>query len=82
MSFEGYVENDYPHLLPLHIPCVALKIKDSEGYGLSDFSAWSDWRSTDLFPNGNRRVSRTTRQLSENAYAFISCILLLNTVYI
>ncbi|KIM73563.1 hypothetical protein PILCRDRAFT_93002 [Piloderma croceum F 1598] len=49
----SYVENDYPHLLPLHVPSVALKIEDSEGYGLSDFSAWSDWRSTDLFPNGN-----------------------------
>jgi hypothetical protein len=53
MSFEGYVENDYPHQLPLHVPFVALKIEDSEGYGLSDFSAWYDWRSTDLFPNGN-----------------------------
>jgi len=53
MSVEGYVKNDYPHLLPLHVPLVALKIEDSEGYGLADFSAWYDWRSTDLFPNGN-----------------------------
>ena len=53
MSFEGYVENSYPHLLPLHVPFVVLKIEDSKAYGLSDFSTWSDWRSTDLFPNGN-----------------------------
>lgn len=51
--FEGYVGDDHPNQLPLHVPSVALKIEDSDNYGLSDLYAWSDWRSTDVFPRGN-----------------------------
>jgi hypothetical protein len=32
---------------------VALKIEDSDDYGLSNRQAWADWRSTDAFPAGN-----------------------------
>ena len=45
--------NDHPHQLPLYVPFVTLRIEDSERYGLSDYMAWVDWRTTDLFPNGN-----------------------------
>jgi len=32
---------------------VALTIEDSDRYGLSDFNAYADWRTTDLFPKSN-----------------------------
>jgi hypothetical protein len=51
--FTGYKGDDYPHQLPLHIPSVALTVEDSEKYGLSDFNAYADWRTTDLFSHGN-----------------------------
>ncbi|KAJ7450939.1 hypothetical protein B0H11DRAFT_1741562 [Mycena galericulata] len=53
MFKQGYVDNDYPHQLPLDVPLVALTTEDSEAYSLSDFDAYGDWRSTDLFPGGN-----------------------------
>ncbi|KAJ7143528.1 hypothetical protein C8R43DRAFT_953969 [Mycena crocata] len=52
-SHFNYQGDDYPHQLPLHIPSVALAIKDSDRYGLSDFNAYADWRTTDLFPRSN-----------------------------
>jgi hypothetical protein len=42
LIFSGYHGEDYPHDLPLHVPLVALKIEDSERYGLSDFDANGD----------------------------------------
>ncbi|KAJ7084134.1 hypothetical protein C8R44DRAFT_651621, partial [Mycena epipterygia] len=48
-----YKDDDYPHQLPLHVPLVALTTEDSERYSLSDFDAYADWRSTDVFPKGN-----------------------------
>ncbi|KAJ7022735.1 hypothetical protein C8F04DRAFT_1137192 [Mycena alexandri] len=48
-----YKDDDYPHQLPLRVPSVALKIEDSARYGLSDFNAYADWRTTDLFPRSN-----------------------------
>ncbi|KAJ7122689.1 hypothetical protein C8R43DRAFT_1032262 [Mycena crocata] len=53
----SYVGDDYPHRLPLNVPTVALKLEDSERYRLSDFTAYVDWRSTDLFPHGNGFVA-------------------------
>jgi hypothetical protein len=50
---QGYIGDDYPHQLPLDVPFVALTTEDSERYTLSDFNAYGDWRSTDLFPAGN-----------------------------
>ncbi|KAJ7258686.1 hypothetical protein C8J57DRAFT_1515980 [Mycena rebaudengoi] len=38
----SYRGEDYPRELPLHVPLVALKIEDSERYGLSDFDANGD----------------------------------------
>ncbi|KAJ7851630.1 hypothetical protein B0H14DRAFT_3866257 [Mycena olivaceomarginata] len=49
----SYKGDDYPHELPIHIPSVALTIEDSDRYGLSDFNAYADWRTTDLFPTSN-----------------------------
>ncbi|KAJ7741292.1 hypothetical protein B0H16DRAFT_1565254 [Mycena metata] len=48
-----YKDDDYPNQLPIHVPSVALKIEDSDRYGLSDFNAYADWRTTDLFHRGN-----------------------------
>ncbi|KAJ7248021.1 hypothetical protein C8J57DRAFT_1080495, partial [Mycena rebaudengoi] len=45
--------DDYPHQLPLHVPLVALTTEDSERYSLSDFDAYADWRSMDMFPKGS-----------------------------
>ncbi|KAJ7274204.1 hypothetical protein C8J57DRAFT_1062934, partial [Mycena rebaudengoi] len=45
--------DDHPHQLPLDVPPVALTIEDSDRYGLSDFGAYADWRTTDLFPQSN-----------------------------
>jgi hypothetical protein len=53
----GYIEDDHPHQLPLHVPSVALQIEDSDRYGLSDINAWDDWRSTDASPHGNGFVT-------------------------
>jgi hypothetical protein len=53
MFKQGYLDDDYPHQLPLDVPLVALTTEDSEAYSLSDFDAYGDWRSTDLFPGGN-----------------------------
>jgi hypothetical protein len=50
---EGYRDDDYPHQLPPHIPSVALTIEDSDSYGLANFDAYADWRTTDLFSHGN-----------------------------
>jgi hypothetical protein len=53
LMWEGYQSQDYPHQLPLDVPLVALTTEDSERYSLSDFDAYADWRSTDVFPKGN-----------------------------
>jgi hypothetical protein len=50
---QGYIGDDHPHELPLHVPAVALKVENSDRYGLSSYGAWMDWRSTDAFPHGN-----------------------------
>ncbi|KAF7354388.1 hypothetical protein MVEN_01127600 [Mycena venus] len=49
----SYIGDDHPNQLPLHVPMVALKLEDSERYSLSQSNAYSDWRSTDVFPHGN-----------------------------
>ncbi|KAJ7866474.1 hypothetical protein B0H13DRAFT_2066709 [Mycena leptocephala] len=49
----SYRDDDYPHQLPVHIQSVALTIEDSDSYGLANFDAYADWRTTDLFPHGN-----------------------------
>ena len=51
--FKGYIGDDHPYQLPLRVPSVALRVEDSDRYGLSYFYAWGDWRSTDTFPHGN-----------------------------
>jgi len=50
---DSHFRNDHPHQLPLYVPFVTLRIEDSKGYGLSNFEAWTDWRTTDLFSHGN-----------------------------
>ncbi|KIM81579.1 hypothetical protein PILCRDRAFT_8628 [Piloderma croceum F 1598] len=52
-SHFSYIGDDHPHELPLRVPTVALKVEDSDRYGLSDYGAWMDWRTTDAFPLGN-----------------------------
>jgi hypothetical protein len=57
LSCHGdYIGDDYPNQPPLNVPLVSLTTEDSEKYSLSNFDAYFDWRSTDLFPMGNRFV--------------------------
>ncbi|KAF9020771.1 hypothetical protein BDZ89DRAFT_1164078 [Hymenopellis radicata] len=52
-SHFSYIGDDYPHELPIHLPTVGMKVENSERFGLSDFYAWGDWRTTDMFPASN-----------------------------
>ncbi|KAF9060271.1 hypothetical protein BDP27DRAFT_1494225 [Rhodocollybia butyracea] len=49
-SYEG---NDYPTLLPLHVPPVALTFENSAQFSLTGFESWAEWRAMDAFPKGN-----------------------------
>ncbi|EIM84317.1 uncharacterized protein STEHIDRAFT_159001 [Stereum hirsutum FP-91666 SS1] len=49
----SYSGDDYPIQLPLYLPTVSLVYENTERFGVSDLSSWSDWRSTDAFPKGN-----------------------------
>ncbi|KAJ6474136.1 hypothetical protein C8R45DRAFT_835066, partial [Mycena sanguinolenta] len=65
-----YMNDDYPHQLPLDLPLVGLRMERSDRYMLSDFNAYGDWRSTDLFPMGNGFV-----QLGPNRRIFVVSML-------
>ncbi|KAH7915141.1 hypothetical protein BJ138DRAFT_1142421 [Hygrophoropsis aurantiaca] len=52
-SQYSYIGDDHPTRLPLYLPHIALEIEDTKRYGISNPQAWSEWRNTDLFPNGN-----------------------------
>lgn len=48
IAYEG---DDYPTQLPLYVPPAALTIENAEQhFGIADYNAWADWRSTDYFP--------------------------------
>lgn len=49
VAYEG---DDYPNQLPLHLPPAALTIENADDrFGIADYRAWGDWRSTDYFPH-------------------------------
>ncbi|KAF9066915.1 hypothetical protein BDP27DRAFT_1296762 [Rhodocollybia butyracea] len=53
MDSHSYEGNDYPVMLPLHVPPVALTFETSEPFSLAGFESWAQWRAMDVFPKGN-----------------------------
>ncbi|KZP12200.1 hypothetical protein FIBSPDRAFT_1050224 [Athelia psychrophila] len=83
-SHYTYVDDDHPIRLPVHLPPVALKVEETSRFGISNYAAWEDWRTTDWFPqtDGFVRLGPDGRLFGVSMFHQMHCLQLMRDAVI